>query len=134
MGRLMLAGAMILGLSAPLAARPALRDVPVIDDGLYAVGLADTVRKACPEISARFFRALGFLQDLRAEAESRGYTRAEVEAHLNSDAEKNRLRARAAQQMNELGFAQDTAGYCAMGRHEIASGSAAGRLLREVGQ
>lgn len=130
MVRVMVAAALILSLAGTATAKPALRDVPVIDNGLFAVGLADEIRRKCPDISARFFRAFGFLRELEQKAEAHGYTEAEVEAHLNSDVEKDRLRARAAKYMEEQGFTQDTAGYCALGRSEIARNSQTGALLR----
>ena len=132
MVRLMMIAAVICGLSAPVSAKPALRDVPVIDDGLFAVALADRIRKTCPTISARFFRAYAYLNDLRKTAEARGYSRAEVEAHLESDAEKDRLRARAARLLDAQGLSADASGYCALGRQQISAGTDAGRLLREV--
>lgn len=130
MVRVMMAVALMAGMTGLASAKPALRDVPVIDNGLFAVGLAHEIRRNCPDISARFFRALGFLRQLEREAEALGYTEAEVEAHLESDVEKDRLRARAARYMADQGFAQDSAGYCALGRSEIARNSQTGTLLR----
>ena len=131
MWRVMLALVVSIGLSGASAAQqPPLRDVPKIDDGLFVVGLADQIRKQCPTISARFFRALGVLRDLERDARAMGYTEDEVERHLNSDVEKNRLRARAADYMTARGFGRNEDGYCALGRSEIAQGSEIGALLR----
>ncbi|WP_298842110.1 DUF5333 domain-containing protein [uncultured Roseobacter sp.] len=131
MVRLMVATVLICGLSGPALAKPALRDVPVIDNGLFAVALADQIRKSCPSISARFFRAYAYLRNLQTAAEESGYTRAEVEAHLDSEAEKERLRLRAASLLKDQGLRADASGYCALGRQQIAAGTDAGRLLRE---
>ncbi|MEM1076754.1 MAG: DUF5333 domain-containing protein [Pseudomonadota bacterium] len=128
-----LGAAMVLAalLCAPVAAKPSLRDVPQIDEGLFAVGLAHEIRKNCPEISARLFKAYGYLRGLYDEAQALGYSKAEIEAHVESDAEKDRMRARARATMEERGLTVNEEGYCALGRQEIAAKSATGSLLRE---
>ncbi|MEM9576077.1 MAG: DUF5333 domain-containing protein [Pseudomonadota bacterium] len=124
-------GAMLASLAAgAVAAKPALRDVPEIDDGLFVVGLAHEIRKNCPSIEARLFKAFGFLRGLERDARDLGYTEDEIRTHLKSKAEKKRLRARAAQYMEAQGFGQDKAGYCALGKAEIARASEIGALLR----
>lgn len=120
----------VLATASAAQSKPALRDVPQIDEGLFTVGLADQIRKNCPDISARMFRALAYLTDLKHTARDLGYTRAEVEAHLDSDVEKDRLRARAGAYFDERGLAKDAAGYCALGAQEIKDETAVGRLLR----
>jgi hypothetical protein len=123
-------GLALLGGALQAQEKPALRDVPALDNGLFTLGLADQIRKTCPTISARMFVALGAYSDLRQTAKDMGYTRAEVEAHLDSDAEKDRLRARARSYFEEKGLRPDPAGHCALGKMEIAAGSDVGRLLR----
>lgn len=131
MRRMMVALVLSISLGAgAMAQQLNLRDVPQIDDGLFVVGIADQIRKKCPTISARFFRALGYLRDLEAQARALGYSEAEVERHLKSDVEKDRLRARAVKYMNARGYGQDESGYCALGRSEIAQNSEIGALLR----
>ena len=115
--------------SAALA-KPAIRDVPALDNGLFAVGLAEEIRRNCPQISGRMFKAFGYLQDLASDAFELGYTRAEIQAHIKSDVEKDRLRKRAAIYMADQGFDQDSAGYCALGKSEIERNSITGTLLR----
>jgi predicted secreted protein len=110
--------------------KPALREVPALDNGLFTLGLADQIRKTCPSISARMLAALGAYSDLRQTAREMGYTRDEVEAHLDSDAEKERLRARARAYFEQKGVRPDAAGHCTLGQMEIAAGSDVGRLLR----
>nr|WP_299963050.1 DUF5333 domain-containing protein [uncultured Roseobacter sp.] len=117
-------------LAGSVAANPPLREVKAIDDGLFAIGLADQIRKNCPDIQARLLRALGALQDLNNEAKALGYSKAEIDAHVDSDAEKERLRARGKAYMAELGLEQDAAGYCALGHKEIDRSSTVGVLLR----
>lgn len=113
-----------------VAAKPALRDVPDIDNGLFVVGLAHEIRKNCPSIDARLFKAFGVLRGLEREARDLGYTEDEIRTHLKSKSEKKRLRARAAKYMESQGFGQDKAGYCALGEAEIARNSEIGALLR----
>ncbi|MEM1353180.1 MAG: DUF5333 domain-containing protein [Pseudomonadota bacterium] len=122
--------AALIGQSA--VALPPLRDVKEIDDGLFTVGLANEIRRNCPTIKARVIYAYGVLRNLKREARSLGYTNAQIDAHVNSDAEKDRLRARGEAYMEERGFAQTEAGFCALGRAEIAAGSEVGALLRET--
>ena len=56
--RPLLITALGLGLMATAAtANPPLRDVPAIDDALLDLGIADEIRKNCPDISARLIRA-----------------------------------------------------------------------------
>ncbi|MDW3222280.1 MAG: DUF5333 domain-containing protein [Paracoccaceae bacterium] len=125
-----LAGVMsATGLSADIAP---LREVKSIDDGLFVIGLADQIRKNCPNISPRVFKALGALQDLNNQAMAMGYTKAEIDAHVESDVEKDRLRARARQYMAEQGLELDEAGYCALGKSEIERNSTIGALLRHA--
>lgn len=111
-------------------AKPALRDVPQIDDGLFQIALADQIRKKCPDISARLLRAYGALRGLAQDARALGYSDAEVEAFVESDVEKARMRKREAAYFKAQGFRQDAKGYCSLGRKEIERNSAAGRLLR----
>jgi hypothetical protein len=111
--------------------KPALRDVPAIDNALLAVGLADEIRKQCPKISARFIKALLFVNGLRDKAREMGYTDAEIDAYRESPKEKARVRA-----LGEAYLAANnvTVGniesYCALGRAEIEKSSQIGALLR----
>ena len=51
-------------MASPVAAKPPLRDVPAVDDALLDLGLADRIRKECPDISARMIRALSYLNNV----------------------------------------------------------------------
>lgn len=126
-----MAAATVMATSVAVAAdKPPLRDVKELDDGVYIVGLAHEIRKACPTISGRLFKGMAELRRLYDRAIELGYTRAQVKAHVESDVEKDRLRARAAKEMKARGFAQDSVGYCALGRDEIAKKTNVGALLR----
>ena len=118
------------GLAVAAESKPPLRDVKELDDGVYIVGLANEIRKACPDISGRLWRGVAELRRLYDRAQELGYTRPEIEAHVESDVEKDRLRARAAKEMKARGFSQNADGYCALGRAEIAGKTDVGALLR----
>lgn len=124
---LILASALV---ASAAAAKPALRDT-VIDDALLSVGLADEIRKACPDISARMVRAVRTLNEIKQQALDLGYSQAEIDAYRRSDAEKERLRARGAERLAAEGVTpDDTDSFCAFGRREMEKGTAVGVLLR----
>ncbi len=127
-------GAALLGVSllATLAmAKPPLREVAAIDDALFDLGIADRIRKSCPTIGARMFRAILYVGKLEQKARSLGYTQAEIDAYTDSDIEKNRLRAKAATFFRARGVdTSDAQSYCALGLEEIQKSSRIGSLLR----
>jgi hypothetical protein len=118
-------------LAGPVAAKPPLRDVAAVDDALLVLGLADRIRKECPDISARMFRALGYLNNIQQTAKSLGYSDAEIDAYRKSDAEKARMKARGAAYLKANGVdTSDPQSYCTLGRAEIQKSSRIGSLLR----
>ena len=124
--------ALILSLTAGIAsAKPHLRDVPEIDGTLLAVGIADEIRKNCPDISARMFKALTLVNSLKGRARDLGYSEEEIDAYRKSDVEKARLKAARATYLQDGGVtAGQPASYCALGRQEIEKGGQIGALLR----
>ncbi len=124
--------ALILSLSAGvLSAKPHLRDVPEIDGTLLAVGIADEIRKNCPDISARMIKAIGVVKSVGARARDMGYTDAEIDAYRKSDREKARLRAKRDAYLKAGGVkAGSSDAYCTLGRTEIEKGGQIGALLR----
>ena len=113
------------------AAKPPLRDVTYIDDGLFQIAVANVIRKGCSEIDARVFRAMSELHHLKNHALSLGYTTAEIKAHVDSDVEKDRLRARGAELFKARGVnPENPDDLCRMGREEIANKTPIGQLLR----
>jgi hypothetical protein len=112
-------------------AKPALRDVSAVDDALLAVGLADEIRKQCPNISARYIKALRFVTGLRDKARNMGYSDAEIDAYRKSDAEKARLKAEGTAYLSANGVTVgNQQSYCALGRAEIKKSSQIGALLK----
>ena len=112
-------------------AKPALRDVSAVDDGLLAVAIADEIRNTCDTIDARMFTALLTLNSLKSTARSMGYSDEEIEDYVTSKAEKARMRKRGEAYMQANGVTLgDKSGYCRLGKQEIAKGSAIGTLLK----
>ena len=117
--------------AAPAMAQVPLKDVAEIREGIIATGMAYELSEECGALSARTFRGLAFLNGLQNRARELGYTRAQIDAYIDDDAEKDRLEAIARARLAELGVVEGReATYCAVGRAEIAKGSQIGRLLR----
>lgn len=123
--------AMSLGLSTPAVAKTPLREVAEIDDGLFAVAVADEIRKQCDTISARMIRAFMYMNALERRAKELGYSQTEIKAYVKSPEEKARMRARgeAFLKANGVSYA-DPETFCTLGRTEIAKGTQIGQLLR----
>lgn len=113
------------------AAKPSLRDVPEIEDPLFAVAMAKEVADHCDSIGARFLKGLGELRRLRARANELGYADREIRAYIESDVEKARMRAKGERLLSARGVTyEDLETFCAYGRAEIQKNSAIGVLLR----
>lgn len=117
--------------AAPVLAKPALRDVAEIDNGLMAIAIADEIRKTCDDIDARMIRALAYLSQLKSKARSLGYSDDEIDDYVTSKAEKARMRTKAESYLSARGVVpSDTASLCAFGKAEIDRGSVIGQFLR----
>jgi len=109
-----------------------LREHPQISQGLFIVALATAIRDICPSIDGRFFRGLSFLNSLQDQAVTLGFTRPQIRAFVEDQAEVARMYDRVRAYAAERGAREDQPEtVCALGRAEIAAGSAAGRLLRQ---
>ncbi|GAA6175026.1 DUF5333 domain-containing protein [Sulfitobacter pacificus] len=118
-------------LASPTMAKPPLSKVAAIDDALFDLGIADRIRKNCPVINARMFKAIGYVRNLEKKARDMGYTQAEIDAYTDNDVEKDRLRAKAAAFFRARGVdTSDPQSYCALGLQEIQKSSRIGSLLR----
>jgi Family of unknown function (DUF5333) len=127
---------MILALSVVLAtpvhALPPLSENAYINDRLIQARVADRIRKECDTINARFAYAYAQARALKQYALDEGYSEAEIEAFLDSRAEKNRVKAAAEAYLSANGVvAGDAASFCALGVKEIAAGSIVGSLIYE---
>jgi uncharacterized membrane protein len=102
-----------------------------INTGLLAVAAADKIRRSCDSISGRFFRARGYVNDLKDLALERGYSEAEIDAYVNDDAEQDKMRAKRNAYFKSKGASNlDPASLCVLGREEIRMNSRIGLLLR----
>lgn len=112
-------------------AKPPLRDVDKIDDGILYIAIANEIRNECNSITARMFRALSTIRGLEAHAKSLGYSDQEIETYIDSKAEKARMRRRGEAYLadNGVSYAKPET-FCALGRAEIERNSAIGVLLR----
>jgi hypothetical protein len=131
MRKVMIALVSVAMLATPVMAKQPLNKVAAIDDALFDLGVADRVRKNCPTISARLFRAISYVRKLESDAKAMGYSAAEIEAYTDSDADKARLRAKAAKYFKAKGVdTSDPQSYCAFGHAEIQKSSRIGSLLK----
>ena len=129
MRHLILSG-LLAALLTPATAAAGLRDERAITEGLIVVGMAKEIGDLCPAIAPRKLRGINYLWSLAREAQGLGYSRAEIEAFVEDDAEKDRLEAIARERLAAKGARPgDAEAHCAVGRAEIAAGSAIGRFL-----
>ena len=69
--------------------------------------------------------------DLRSKAHDLGYTDSEIRAYVDSDAEKDRMRARGEAYLATNGVTYDNPNsFCTLGQDEIKRNSAIGVYLR----
>lgn len=107
---------------------PAEKD---INNGLLVVAVADKIRRECNSISARFFTARAYLTNLKDLAEKRGYSEAEIDAYIENDQEKAKMRAKRNAYFKARGASNlDPASLCALGQDEIRKQSQIGLLLK----
>ncbi len=125
----------VLAFAATAAAAEAavpLNQEPHINESLIAVAVGNAIRKTCPGISARMMVVFSKGRELQTYAYEKGYSKDEVEAFLDDDTEKARVKGLAADYMSANGVVEsDVETYCALGRAEIAKDSLIGSLLRE---
>ena len=125
-----------IALAAALCAltTPALADLSGeadIRERLLVVGEAEALVKGCGPVRERRAAGIQYLWATANMALARGYSRAEIEAYVEDDSEKERLRAIARQRVAAKGaVAGDEASHCRLAQVEMARGSAVGRLLR----
>ncbi len=122
---------LVMGIAGASAAQTPLQEDPTVRQGFYAIGLADKVRRNCPQMSPRLVRAYSFLKSLQAYARDAGYSDADIEALRENDAAKDALEREIDADLRARGaLPGNSAGYCKVGREEIARGTQAGRLLK----
>ena len=101
-----------------------------INDRLIAARIADRIRRECPSIDARMIYAFMQARELKKYARGKGYSEAQIDAFLDSRADKDRIYAVAEDYMDRNGVtAGDAESFCRLGREEIARGTVTGSLL-----
>jgi len=128
------AAALVMGfvvIAGATAARPAIRDVEYISEGLISTAIAYEIGDKCSSIDARLVAGVNFLWSLREHAAQLGYTDDEIDAFVDSKDEQRRLEAIARSRLRQMGAVEgewDT--YCTVGATEIAGNTTIGQLLR----
>lgn len=121
----------LVALSGSLQAKPELREVEHVRNGIITVGIAYEISQKCGSIRPRYIRGLNFLEGLKGHARNLGYSEAEIDDYINDSNEKSRLEALGRSMMADMGIVEgEEATYCAVGRAEIEAGSGIGSLLR----
>ncbi|PCJ05624.1 MAG: hypothetical protein COB16_15260 [Rhodobacteraceae bacterium] len=112
-------------------ANPSLRDVPQVENIIFAAALAKEISDKCHSLKPRRMKALGMAWQLRSKANGLGYSDAEIRAYVESDVEKARMRAKGEQFLKANGVDYDSPKtFCVFGHAEIDKSSAIGALLR----
>ncbi|WP_226688668.1 MULTISPECIES: DUF5333 domain-containing protein [Ruegeria] len=121
----------VLALPTIVEAKPPLREVKEIDNELYYIAIANEISEYCPSISGRRLKAIGVLWGLKSQANKLGYSDNEIRAYVDSDAEKDRMRAKGEAYLARHGVTYENPNsFCTLGRAEIERNSAIGVYLR----
>lgn len=120
-----------LALSAlPAAALEPLAQERYINDRLIAARIADRIRRECPSIDGRIVYAYSQARALMKYARDKGYSKAQIDAFLDSKPDKKRIYAVAEDYMARNGVRPgDAESFCRLGRDEIARKTVTGSLL-----
>lgn len=115
---------------SPAAALEPLSQERYINDRLIAARIADRIRRECPTLGARMIYAYSQARALERYALDKGYSRAQVDAFLDSKEDRRRIYAVAEDYMARNGVNKgDPESYCRLGRQEMAGGTVTGSLL-----
>ncbi len=120
-------------LVAPVGAdaKVALKDDPTIENGLTLFAVGDRLDETCPEIKVRELKTKAYALSLFNHARGLGYSTAEIDAYLDSEPDKTRIKAHAANYLKSKGAnLNNTASICEVGRKEVADQTSVGRYLR----
>lgn len=129
--RLILTSIVCMTLALPAVAKPPLREVSEIDDGLMAIAIADEIRKNCDDLQPRMVRAYRQIKALEKRAKALGYSESEIDKYVKSDKEKKRMRGKAEVWLTSKGVnPKDTRALCKFGRDDISRGGPVGYFLR----
>jgi len=120
-----------MSLAGSAAAKPALKDVGAVREGIIAIGMAYEITQNCGSIRPRYFRAIGYLKALKDHAKGLGYSDSEIDAYIGDKTEESRLKGIARGRLSDMGaVAGDEASYCTVGQAEIDKNDVVGQLMR----
>ena len=126
-----LALAAVIALPVAAEAKPPLREVKEIDNELYYIAIANEISEYCPSIGGRRLKAIGVMWGLKSKANKLGYSDSEIRAYVDSDVEKDRMRAKGEAYLASNGVTYENPNsFCTLGRKEIDRNSAIGVYLR----
>ena len=128
---LVLSAALSLSMIAPANAASGLPAEKEINDGLLIAAVAEKIQRECGSIGGRLMKGRAYLNGLKDQANARGYSDAEIEAYINDDLEKAKMRERRNAYFKRNGASNlDPDSLCVLGHKEIARKSQIGILLR----
>ncbi len=110
-----------------------IRANPDLYNPLFTAAVIRQVVKYCDSLAApsRLQRQAYFMQ-LYLAARSAGYSRAQLEAFVEDEDEREHMKALVAHHLGQQGVQlSDNDAVCAYGRQQIAAGTAVGQRLRE---
>jgi hypothetical protein len=117
--------------SASASAQQGLSSESDINAGLVIMAAADKIRRSCGTIGGRLMRAQKFANTLKDVARARGYSDTEIDAYLDSKAERAKVREQRNVYFQSQGASNlDAQSLCVLGHAEIARKSQIGHLLK----
>ena len=123
--------AVLVAMTTSADARVQLKDDAVIEDGLVLVSTGKMLYRGCDAIAPRRLKALSFARSLQKRAQSLGYSNAEIDAYLDSETDKDRVKAKARAYLTGKGAdLASSASLCSVGAVEINQETSVGRYLR----
>ena len=121
----------LVTLSNSASADTGLSQEADINKGLVIIAAADKIRRSCDTIGGRLFRAQRYANSLKEVARSRGYSDQQIDAFLDSKAERAKVREKRNVYFQHQGASNlDHASLCVLGYAEIARNSQIGYLLK----
>lgn len=122
--------ALTLVAATPAAALEPLSQERYINDRLISARVADRIRRTCDSLDGRIIYAYSQARALKRYAQQKGYSEAEIEAFLDSEADRARIYAAAEDYLARQGAREgDRESFCRVGRAEIEARSIIGSLL-----
>ena len=121
--------ALSFAMAAPASA--GLKDEKDLNNGLLIAAVAEKIQRECKTIGARMFKARAYANELKDQAEGRGYTMAEIEAYVDDSEEKRKMRERRNAYFKSKGASNlDPQSLCVLGNAEMQQQTEIGMLLK----